>query len=241
MFFLLLGGLALIAFIVLARSFVKADPQILARNLRWLGGALLGLGALGLTLTGRFNIAIVLAPFALALLTGGRFWPGGWPSMGSRNWPGGSTKQVSRVSTEWLEMELHHDTGVMDGAVRKGAFAGASLGVLDRAQLTGLLQQLRADAESTRLLETYLDRRFGPGWRAEREAGQGGGKRGNGAARSTGMSRAEALRVLGLAEEADENAIRAAYHKLMLQNHPDRGGSDYLAAKINEAKDVLLG
>ena len=237
MFFLLLGGLALIAFIVLARSFVKADPQILARNLRRLGGALLGLGALGLTLTGRFNIAIVLAPFALALLTGGRFWPGGWPSMGSRNWPGGSTKQVSRVSTEWLEMELHHDTGVMDGAGRKGAFAGASLGVLDRAQLTGLLQQLRADAESTRLLETYLDRRFGPDWR-DATRGQAG-QRGNNA--RSGMSRAEALRVLGLAEGADETAIRAAYHKLMLQNHPDRGGSDYLAAKINEAKDVLLG
>lgn len=237
MFFLLLGGLALIAFILLARAFLKADPQILARNLRWFGVGLLGLGAIGLTLTGRLSLAIVLAPFAWALLTGGRVWPGGWPSMGSRNWPGGSTKQVSRVSTEWLEMELHHDTGAMEGVVRQGSLAGSSLGRLDRTQLNGLLQQLGGDTESTRLLETYLDRRFGPDWR-DATRGQAG-QRGNNA--RSGMSRAEALRVLGLAEGADETAIRAAHRKLILQNHPDRGGSDYLAAKINEAKDILLG
>ncbi len=54
------------------------------------------------------------------------------------------------------------------------------------------------------------------------------------------MSRAEALRVLGLQEGASEDDIRAAHRKLILQNHPDKGGSDYLASKINEAKDTLL-
>jgi hypothetical protein len=54
------------------------------------------------------------------------------------------------------------------------------------------------------------------------------------------MSRAEALRVLGLQEGATEEEIRAAHRKLILNNHPDKGGSDYLASKINEAKDVLL-
>ncbi|HTT99678.1 MAG TPA: DnaJ domain-containing protein [Rhizomicrobium sp.] len=58
---------------------------------------------------------------------------------------------------------------------------------------------------------------------------------------STGrMSRAEALRVLGLQEGATDDEIRAAHRKLILNNHPDKGGSDYLASKINEAKDVLL-
>ena len=60
--------------------------------------------------------------------------------------------------------------------------------------------------------------------------------------RSTGtMTRAEALKVLGLHEEATEEDVRAAHRKLIMSNHPDKGGSDYLASKINEAKDVLLG
>jgi hypothetical protein len=56
-----------------------------------------------------------------------------------------------------------------------------------------------------------------------------------------GMSSDEALKILGLAPDADADAVRAAHKRLIMQNHPDRGGSDYLAAKINEAKDVLLG
>ena len=55
------------------------------------------------------------------------------------------------------------------------------------------------------------------------------------------MPRDEALKVLGLGSDAGEDDIRAAHRRLMLQNHPDKGGSDYLASKINEAKDVLLG
>ena len=46
--------------------------------------------------------------------------------------------------------------------------------------------------------------------------------------------------MLGLQEGASDDDIRAAHRKLILQTHPDKGGSDYLASKINEAKDVLL-
>ncbi len=55
------------------------------------------------------------------------------------------------------------------------------------------------------------------------------------------MSRAEALQVLGLQEGATEAEIRAAWLRLMQAAHPDRGGSDWLAAKLNQARDVLLG
>jgi len=54
------------------------------------------------------------------------------------------------------------------------------------------------------------------------------------------MSREEALAILGLDEGCVPAEIKAAYHRLISQAHPDKGGSDYLAAKVNQAKDVLL-
>lgn len=56
-----------------------------------------------------------------------------------------------------------------------------------------------------------------------------------------GMSREEALSVLGLSDTADDEAVQSAHRRMISKAHPDRGGSDYLAAKVNEARDVLLG
>ena len=61
------------------------------------------------------------------------------------------------------------------------------------------------------------------------------------AAAGSAMTREEAYAVLGLQPGASEAEIRAAYRRLMRLAHPDGGGSDWLAARINRARDVLLG
>jgi hypothetical protein len=59
--------------------------------------------------------------------------------------------------------------------------------------------------------------------------------------RSSAMTRAEAFEVLGIAPSSSKADIQAAYIRLMQAAHPDRGGSDWLAARINQARDILLG
>jgi hypothetical protein len=135
-------------------------------------------------------------------------------------------------------MTLDHDSGTLDGEVLAGRHAGVRLGALSLVQLQALLLDYRReDADSARLLESYLERVHGPQWHE-------GFAREEGAAEAgfTGpMTRDEAWRILGLEADADRESIIAAHRRLMQKLHPDRGGSDYLAAKINQAKDCLLG
>ncbi|HXV82664.1 MAG TPA: DnaJ domain-containing protein [Candidatus Binatia bacterium] len=148
--------------------------------------------------------------------------------------------QKSGVRTEALEMVLEHDSGQMEGTCLKGRFAGKSLSSLSRHELLQLLEELRGtDAKGVLLLEAYLDRRA-PGWRdlrsghSDRE-GPRQSPRGRG-----GMSTNDAYELLGLKPGAKEAEIRAAHRRLMMKFHPDQGGSTYLAARINEAKEILL-
>ncbi|HTP75659.1 MAG TPA: DnaJ domain-containing protein [Rhizomicrobium sp.] len=232
---ILLGAVALIALIFLLRAFVSADPKALVKALRYVGAAALGLLAVWLFVTDRFAPGMFIASAAWGLFTRGHVWPGGWPHY---NFPGRSrsTGQSSGVRTAWLDMELDHDSGDMSGTVLKGAHAGRRLDQLKQDDVVALYNEAAADdPESARLLEAYLDRTFGGDWRGRNHAEDTKPERA-----TTGMSRAEALKVLGLEEGASDDEIRAAHRRLMLQNHPDKGGTDYIAAKINEAKDVLL-
>ncbi len=144
-----------------------------------------------------------------------------------------SQAQTSTVETALLRMQLAHDSGDLQGEVLGGSFAGWRLADMDRQQLEALLAYCqREDAQSARLLDSYLQQRF-PGEAFGQQQAPGGD---NG-----GMNRNEALAILGLAEDAGREDIVAAHRKLIQKLHPDRGGNDYLAAKINQAKDVLLG
>ena len=140
------------------------------------------------------------------------------------------------MRSAFVEMELDHDTGAMRGRILAGRHEGASLDALDVATLAGFLADI--DEESRALLMAYLDRRE-PRWRehAQGDAAAGSGRRGW----STGkMTEEEAYQILGVQPGASAEDIGRAHRSLMKKLHPDQGGSTYLAARVNEAKDVLL-
>ena len=140
----------------------------------------------------------------------------------------------SKVETALLRMTLDHDSGDIKGEVLEGDYAGQQLDALDREQLDDLLAWCQSkDEDSARLLQSYLQHRFG-------DPGQSQGAQSPGGS-SSSMSHSEALAVLGLTEGATKDEIIAAHRSLMQKLHPDRGGNDYLAAKLNQAKDALLG
>lgn len=70
--------------------------------------------------------------------------------------------------------------------------------------------------------------------------GQSGSNASSGPGQST-MTRTEALEILGLEDGANEQQVNEAFRRLMAQLHPDKGGSDWMAAKLNEARKTLLG
>jgi len=220
----ILGGLLLLVYL-----FVNADPAKLARGLKWtaLGAA----GALFLFLLLSERFAFLWTPLILAF----PYLRGYLRSFLARfHAPGASP--ASEVVTLYLRMSLDHDTGTMTGTVLAGRFQGMRLAELTTADLVVLLRECRAaDSEGARLLEAYLDR-LHPDWRDEMGAGQSAPPRGG----ADDMTVAEAYEILGLQPGADEAAIRTAHHRLMMQLHPDHGGTDYLATKINRARDVLL-
>jgi hypothetical protein len=188
------------------------------------------LAAGALALRGLEAVAIPLAMLGSWLLWGTTSGP--WGLGGARKSPG----QTSRIATEHLEMELDHDTGEMHGRVLKGLFKDREIDSLSPADMALLWQDCRhTDPQSAQLIEAYLDRTY-PTWREDMARGESDMNRGP----DGRMTLEEALQILGLKPGASEDEIRRAHRDLMLKLHPDRGGSTYLAAKINEAKDVAL-
>jgi hypothetical protein len=229
--FLLLGLAAMLLVLLAMRAYTMANPAVLVRQLR-IGagvGALAGAGVL--VLRGYVGYAMTLAALGSWLLWGTGAFAG--LSGSAQRSPG----QTSRVTTAHLEVELDHDTGAIRGRVLKGAFAGRRLEDLAPIEMAQLWLDCRfADPQSAQIVAAYLDREH-PSWREDMSRAEDG-ERGS---RGGGMSREEALEVLGLEAGASEEDIRRAHRELMLKLHPDRGGSTFLAAKINEAKEVLLG
>ena len=221
----LVGLLALLAFLFV-RYAMSAPPGQVASVVRSGGPiALMGLGGL-LTIVGRGAIGVPLIAAGFGL----RRFLSGTPT---------NPPATSRVRSGWLEVELDHETGDMNGVVLQGVHEGAELDSMTLEAIRELAVEIAAsgDEESRQLLEAYLDRRA-PGWREGAHGDEAGGlgtPEGAGA-----MSEKEAYEVLGLAPGASVAEIREAHRRLMKRAHPDAGGSAELAARLNEAKDILL-
>ena len=225
--FAILGGLLLLVYL-----FVNADPARLARGLKVTGIVVAVAAVATLAISGRLAALLVPVAMMMPLLVRVRALLDRYrtPAAG----------QTSTVATPFLRMTLDHDTGSMTGTILRGQFSGMRVEELGGADLLALLRECRAeDEEGARLLEAYLDR-VRPDWRdelaGERPGGSGGGARPAGG----DMTVEEAYAILGLAPGADAEAIKEAHRRLMVKLHPDHGGSDYLATKINRARDVLL-
>jgi hypothetical protein len=231
---LVIGLIVLFLLLTAIKQFARMDAAAVARAIRRGGGVAGLLLAALLLLRGRIVLAAALAGMA-ASFAGWRT-PGQWTSF-FRSAASGAGAKPGRVTTarsSMIEMRLDHDTGVMSGTVLAGAYAGRALDTLSRPELLALRDELsRDDPDGVNLLETYLDRRFA-GWR-QADEGDRDGRRD-----SPAMSRREALDELGLSEGASAAEIIHAHRTLMKKFHPDHGGETARAARVNQAKDVLM-
>lgn len=238
-FFLLVSGV---------RWFLARAPQRGKRFLLQVLLVILALLTLWLALTGRlhwlFALISSMLPFArrlLPLLIPLLRW---LPTLKRqrRQHRAGQTQsgQQSQARTDWLEMQLDHDSGTINGRILQGRFAGRMLDQLNDSELLQLYRQCAGhDPEALKLLDAYIERHRPEIW--ETASASADQQRQNTSAADQSMSADEAYQILGLEPDATEEQILQAHKRMMQKLHPDRGGSNYLAAKINQAKQTLLG
>lgn len=239
------GILIALGLMVLLQWYVSADPRKVVRGLTIAGIVFAVVVTVFLLITGRLNflwVALVgLLPWLMRgmRLLGAAMWLNSLRQR-AKAAAGPSGGQASTVDTRFVRMTLDHDTGAMDGTVNEGRFQGRTLSTMSLEEVVELLREAVAeDQHSAQVLQAYLDRVHGPDW--QQMAGGAAGAGTAGAARgSDSMTTAEAYDILGLEPGAGPDEIKAAHRRLMKQMHPDHGGSDYLATKINQAKDLLL-
>jgi DnaJ-domain-containing protein 1 len=235
---LIAGAIAVLVLYLLLQMYRAANPASLARALKIIGGVVALAGAAFVGFRGELAVAIPLGIFGAGLLGWSPFASSGFGNFGGL-FSGFNTRrsagQTSQVRSQYVEMIMDHDSGQLAGRILAGPHAGHSLDEFDLPQLAAMMSGF--DAESVALLESYLDRRF-PAWRENAERNTTGGQRR--AAASGKMTDEEAYQILGLQPGANRDDIGRAHRALMKKLHPDQGGSTYLAARVNEAKDTLL-
>ena len=233
--YFILGIAVLIGLFLMIRGLRRTNPQNLQKTIAFL-------------------VLLVAAGVIAFLAAMGRLGPIGWAALllpllfrwrqfmqTMKNLGGPSAGRNSDVQTRYLRMTLEHDSGVLSGTVLEGPHKGRNLDEMPVGDLLDLLRECRVgDPESATILESYLDRVHGADWRTGGTGGTGGEGDARASTADGGMTREQAYEILGLAPGASESDIREAHRTLLKKNHPDRGGSTWVAAQINLAKDMLL-
>jgi hypothetical protein len=229
----------LIAFIVMVLILlqqVKNTPKANLKKLYWkftLGG--LGIGLVLLAATGRIHWVGAMVGATLPFLRQVaplliRFFPQIHQYHKSRSQETSSSGNQSHLTTQVLNMILDHDNNQLHGEVIQGPLKGSQLDHLEMEQLRSLLDYCyQQELDSANLLVSYLEHRFGQDWQDT----------------SSSVSKSkleidEAYAILGLQTGASKEEVVKAHRSMIQKVHPDRGGSDYLAAQINEAKDRII-
>lgn len=230
-FLLLCGGVGLLLGVYRFRRWsAQVGPARTAQVIRLAGVSAALIVLLILLARGGSALALPLLPLLVPVLLRWRsLWQPVSAGPGSTDHEGGGAS--STVETRFLRMSLDHATGEMSGTVLTGDFAGATLDGLSVQQLLHLWQECQSDTQSVAVLEAYLDRIHGSAWR----------EHGRQEAPANTNDVQEACNILGVKPGATPEQIKAAHRRLMQRMHPDHGGSEYLAARINWARDFLLG
>ena len=244
MFYIVIFIILIIIFFLLKRNFSNSKTQKLF--FKWLIVLFLSIATVFLVLRFGYAFLSFLLPILYIVLrnkianfisgflnfsSSNTFFKNKKNSEGENNY--------SEVNTDTLSMRLYHDSGKIDGLIKRGKYTNKKLLQLDESQLIELMIFcLKNDEKSVDLLEAYLDRMTEFNWRekidlTDRESQKQSQNSGV-------MSKEEAYQILGLNPGSDREEIKDAYHRLMVKFHPDRGGTDFLASKINQAKDLLL-
>ncbi len=143
---------------------------------------------------------------------------------------GANAAQPRTLKSAIIEVRITFSSGEVSGRVLDGPSAGKNLDSLTEQELEELLTYCRSkDKKSTYLLQMYLARRFQNTNNHKSAPNQNGA-----------MSVEEAAEILGVPPNADKDEINQAHRRLIGRVHPDKGGSDYLASLLNNARDLML-
>lgn len=242
---IIIGACVMLYFIL--RHLFRQNPKTFTRYFLFASIGLFTLALFVLAITGRlhwlFALLAGLLPWLRRLLPILRLTPllrmfrgfDGLQKMGV----GARARQASNVRSLFFNMLLNHETGDISGEVLQGEFAGRALRQLTTQQLKRLLIECQSDNDSYALLCSYLAYRFGGNWQSQFDMGAQGEEQPSQDS-DRAMSYEEALDILGLSEPLSKADVTKAHRSMMQKFHPDRGGSNYLAAKINAAKAYLL-